>query len=169
MDFHRTGPRCCFASSWPVALYYANFVSHRVPLASKAIVQMDVPKSLIARLAPYTLSVNTDAGFSEWANLSYHCRRGDYLPRSLSHLSSKDLMIGPIATFPDSVYGKMRSSAEIKNNNVLRVGGVEASQHIFSADESVSKALEKECRSHTFVHYELPEECLTINDAKDQI
>jgi hypothetical protein len=99
------------------------------------VIHLAIPNSAIESLSATEL-VRAYWPSEDWKKLVFHCRIAKRLPAELRKFKDAALIIGTIASKPNFVYEKMKSSDEIVEKMVLKTqDGRNAAQYVFSLDD----------------------------------
>lgn len=138
-----------FAIDRYMALYYANYAKHRDGVGSVVIIHIAIPNSATERLDA-TERQTLYWPDPNWREVVWNSRRGDALPRRLSRFAVATLIIGTVASKPQSVYNRLDSPDLITERFVLKNrDGRNAVQYVFLEREGEEFLKEHGCRALT--------------------
>lgn len=147
------GPILYFALEKEVAMRYRDFAKHTAYCTATAVMWMKVSNSFIARYESCVLrqdkSVTGKWIADDWKRIVYASRRGEHLPKDLSHLESCPILIGHICKSHNMAIAALPGWQDISHKrHVWNLRGLNedpyyATQYVFNGTP-VIKALEAE-------------------------
>ena len=147
-DFSGTRSLFYFTPDYRVAEYYAAYAKRRANCESVVIVSLPIPNAAIESLSASDIQ-RIYWPSPEWKELVWRCRTRRSLPPHLRKYRQALFVIGTTSKKPDYVYYEMRSSEEVTEDCLLRVGtsgqSNPAVQYVFSGEEEGQEFLVEHC------------------------
>ena len=117
-DFHGLPAEMLYtAVDRETAIQYARYARRRVGAFSPAcVLSMQVPLSFIELLDPFVLNYG-----DTWKEVVWNSRRSDPLPRDLSYISTKKLILGPICGKATPHIARKSSWQDLDENDMMKL------------------------------------------------